>query len=286
MLHSIILIISSIIFTNVLLQCIIYIFKTSRISESDLNTSRTGRRATMGFIDRAKNLKEEVKQLQYNGKHSSSTAFVSKSITSRSVDTSNVPIFSHGDIVQEFKLVKKLETLGLNKIYHSDVSWSANTLYLTSNTSVYGEKENSVDTTTNAETSLMKSSDLINQKSSRCLENQTFCLEENIFHGGHGEIWRAHKVNRLGLVNYDFTYILKRMHVKDRDDILYCAKREIYFGNLLADRSSFARFITYFVTENDYWLVFHDEGYVACMYVFILDDSTITIKKHSYYWKL
>lgn len=272
MLHSIILIISSVIFANVLLQSVMYIFKTSRTSEfSEINPSRSGRRAAMGFIDIANILKDEVKQLQYNGKRTSSTAFVSKSLTSRSIDATNIPIFSNGDIVQDFKLVKKLETLGLNKVYHSDVSWSANTVYLTSNTSVNGEKENSPDITEN---SLMKSSDLINQKSSRCLQNQTFCLEENIFHGGHGEIWRAHKVNRLGLVNYDFTYILKRMHVKDRDDILYCAKREIYFGNLLVDRSSFARFITYFVTENDYWLVFHDEGYV------FLIDSTIASKAH------
>jgi hypothetical protein len=260
MFHSIILILSSIIFTNILLQCAFYVFKFrfSELSDADVDPIRAGRRS-MGFGTNS--VKTETRQIQYSGKRST-TSFVSKSLTSRSLDNSvNFSIFSRGDIVQNFKLIKKLETLGLIKIYHSDVSWSTNNLFLASNSTTADRQEK--ETTANADNSLIKSSDFINSKRSRCLQNQTFCLEENIFHGGHGEIWRAHKVNRLGIVNYDLTYILKRMHVKNRDYILYCAKREIYFGKLLADRSSFARFITYFVTEDDYWLVFHDEGYVT-----------------------
>ena len=202
--------------------------------------------------------KKSTLQLQ-NNEHLSSSASIVKYLlanTSTLTSISNLPRFQVGDVVDDFKLVQKLETLGLNKIYHSDVSWDISNLYLAPNLSAVYQSNN--DSSQNIiDNSLVKSS---NQHRSKCFENQSFCLDENIFHGGHGEIWRAHKVNRVGIVNLDSTYILKRMHVRDRNDILHCAKREIYFGNLLADRSSFARFITYFTTEDDYWLVFHDEG--------------------------
>jgi hypothetical protein len=170
--------------------------------------------------------------------------------------------FRNGDVVNDFKLVEKVETLGLSKIYHSDDSWS-NTMLSTAkyeNISALSYTQPPPDEDVSNKFTVIKIQSSPQQHRSSCLLNQSFCLEENIFHGGHGEIWRAHKLNRQGHVNLDSTFILKRMHVKGRDDILYCAKREIYFGRLLSDRQYFARFITYFTTEEDYWLVFHDEG--------------------------
>lgn len=115
-----------------------------------------------------------------------------------------------------------------------------------------------------------------------------FCLDQNIFLGGHGEIWRAHLIDQSQSREehlYNKTFILKRMRVQQRHSAIYnCAQREIYYGKLLrnvthenshtqhADNSSqhsFARFVEYFVDEKvdstgssvgDYWLVFEDEG--------------------------
>lgn len=168
--------------------------------------------------------------------------------------------YSTGDIVDDFKLLAKLQILGQKKIYHNDESWS-NMLQSPQQSShiiessIYFEEFNK-----SSHQSLVKLKDTQQQHGTSCFTNQSYCLDKNIFHGGHGEIWRAHKINRLGIVNHDVTYILKRMHVKNREDILHCAHREIYFGNMLSDRPNFARFITYFTTEDDYWLVFHDEG--------------------------
>eukprot|EP01039_Chlorochromonas_danica_P001208 gene1208-1318_t len=63
------------------------------------------------------------------------------------------------------------------------------------------------------------------------------------------------------------TFILKRMKTKHRPDIKRCALREIYFGQLLRGQSNYPQFITHFIKDEDYWLVFKDEG--TCLQAFL-----------------
>jgi hypothetical protein len=99
---------------------------------------------------------------------------------------------------------------------------------------------------------------VFNEKKSKisCLE-AGFCLEEHIFKGGHGEVWRAFKPNQPNQ-----SYILKRMHVRNKPDILRCALREIFFGTQLREElpDNVAKYETYFILNDDYWLVYIDEG--------------------------
>jgi len=195
----------------------------------------------------------------------------SKAPMSKDTQLYFLPNYNAGDVVDNFKLQTKLEILGQKKSYHNDESWSYMLQSPMSSsamieTSIYYDEFNK----SSSQQSLVKLKDTEQQHGKSCFKNQSYCLDKNIFHGGHGEIWRAHKINRLGIVNHDVSYILKRMHVKNREDILHCAHREIYFGNMLADRPNFARFITHFTTDDDYWLVFHDEGYRIAFYSYNL----------------
>lgn len=91
--------------------------------------------------------------------------------------------------------------------------------------------------------------------------NNSFILNEHIFRGGHGEIWKASRVTHNGtMIDHNVSYILKRMNTKDNAHIRYCALREIYFGKLTKGMRRVARFIKYFIVGDDYWLVFRDEG--------------------------
>ena len=64
----------------------------------------------------------------------------------------------------------------------------------------------------------------------------------------------------LGYFNQRITYVLKHMRAKHRTSIRLCAVREIYFGILLRDTPTVARFETSFIIDDDYWLVFYYEG--------------------------
>jgi hypothetical protein len=179
--------------------------------------------------------------------------------------------FNPGDIVNSFELVQKLDSLGLKKMHFNQQNWlgdhSINTdpalehpyhLLITSNIS---SADNATD---QAKDSDQKYLTILNKLkplgTSSYLRNNSFFLDENIFHGGHGEIWRAHKVNRQGEVSSHGGATFIRMRVRDRPHILQCALREIFFGELLVGQQSMARYVTYFTTEDDYWLVFRDEG--------------------------
>lgn len=48
---------------------------------------------------------------------------------------------------------------------------------------------------------------------STCIRNGTFCLREQIFHGGHGDIYRGHRLQKDGLVDRAVPLVLKRMQV-------------------------------------------------------------------------
>ena len=123
-----------------------------------------------------------------------------------------------------------------------------------------------------------------------CIRNGTFCLNSHIFRGGHGDIYRARQI-RGGHEDTSSSFILKRMHILDRPNIELCAKREIYFGESLLDTHHTARYLSYFKTTTDYWLVFRDEGMslqqvpyfdlvvlccvMLCCVVFILNVSSL-----------
>jgi serine/threonine protein kinase len=76
------------------------------------------------------------------------------------------------------------------------------------------------------------------------------------------------------------------MHVKDRLDIRKCAEREIYFGTLLQGNSLFSRFESYFSTDDDFWLVFRDEGISLnnLLYAAVSRDMN-PILEPSLFWK-
>lgn len=97
--------------------------------------------------------------------------------------------------------------------------------------------------------------------SERCVIGESgYCMDENIFHGGHGDIWRAHKLEKNDADYEQVTYILKRMKTKDNPDIKLCAEREVHFGEFLRGREAFPRLITNFELDGEHWLVFRDEG--------------------------
>jgi hypothetical protein len=73
-------------------------------------------------------------------------------------------------------------------------------------------------------------------------------------------------------IDSSVSYILKRMHIIDRPNIEFCAKREIYFGEHLANATFVARYVDHFTTTTDYWLVFRDEG-VSLQQVCLLHGS-------------
>jgi len=94
----------------------------------------------------------------------------------------------------------------------------------------------------------------------KSIGNHSFLLNEHIFRGGHGEIWKAQRVINGSMIDHNASYILKRMNTKDNPHIYFCALREIYFGKLTRGMPRVARFLKHFVIGDDYWLVFRDEG--------------------------
>lgn len=100
----------------------------------------------------------------------------------------------------------------------------------------------------------------INIKNSKECTRGDFCLNKNIFLGGHGEIWRGNRISRSDYIELNTSYILKRMHIKNKLEIQRCAEREIYFGNLLKGNLLFTQLDSYFSSPEDVWLVFVDDG--------------------------
>lgn len=121
-----------------------------------------------------------------------------------------------------------------------------------------------------------------------CFPGSSICLDEYLFKGGQGDVWRAHAIKN-GSRNFpdeETEYlILKRMRSKDNPSILRCALREIYFGNLLQHRESFPRLLTYFVHEGDHWLVFKDEGSSLQSYLYNTGTNGAQIFSPSRAWR-
>eukprot|EP01038_Epipyxis_sp_PR26KG_P012424 gene12424-16666_t len=176
-----------------------------------------------------------------------------------------------GYIINEYYLYQKLENLGIIKLYSRIDDWhehdaSSIKLLPSSDPSVNNNVQltNEVNAITVANSPMYSGLVKPNEKYYDCGRNDSqtgsFCLDENIFNGGHGEIWRAHKLNKQGYFNQRITYVLKHMRAKNRNSIHLCALREIYFGILLRDIATVARFETSFILDDDYWLVFYYEG--------------------------
>ena len=158
-----------------------------------------------------------------------------------------------GDVVGDFQLVHHLDYLGLVRPHASD-DYVPSLQY--SDTEGYplpllpGRPEMNV-------LALQERDQLDSDPTCRRGE---YCLHRNIFLGGHGELWRAHRILSHDSLDLNTTFILKRMRIRNRHDIKNCAEREIFFGTFLQGSTLFSRFETYFADENDYWLVFRDEG--------------------------
>ena len=157
----------------------------------------------------------------------------------------------------EFKLAQHLDYLGLTRLHASDdhipsLHYPELELKLNSPPLLPGSAERE-----SVSYALQEKGFLEDDPTCR---RGDFCLHRNIFLGGHGEIWRAHRILSQDARDMNVSYILKRMHIRDRYDIKKCAEREIYFGKYLQGNILFSRFEAYFGDENDYWLVFRDEG--------------------------
>jgi serine/threonine protein kinase len=114
-----------------------------------------------------------------------------------------------------------------------------------------------------------------------------YCKDEYIFHGGHGDVWKAKRIDDHGNIIRDESYVLKRMLIH-HENIKLCALREIYFGQHLQHHEAFPRFVTYFTTPLEYWLVFRDEGSSLQSYLYNIDKSTnskSTLLKPSNAWR-
>lgn len=125
-----------------------------------------------------------------------------------------------------------------------------------------------------------------------CLrKNGTYYLSDNIFRGGHGEVWRAYKVSSDGFLLNKMSYIIKRMHIGGThgQHILACAWREIYFGSLFRDHHitmPVARFVRHFHEGDDFYLVFRDEGISLQKLLYTTSFSeSASILESSLIWK-
>jgi serine/threonine protein phosphatase PrpC/serine/threonine protein kinase len=112
-------------------------------------------------------------------------------------------------------------------------------------------------------------------------------MKDNIFHGGHGDVWRAYKLASDGFINHSTTYILKRMNVS-RPDIAGCVARELYFGKFFADVDApVTQLIKHFRDETNYWLIFRDEGISLqkLLYVTTAVSDSSSLVEPSLIWK-
>lgn len=187
--------------------------------------------------------------------------------------------YKPGDVVGDFKLDHKLDYLGMTKYYSGeDIFGTCNKLptlsfqdeyfYPTYDSKVATMDNIRVDNTTN------------------CVKNGQFYLNEKIFVGGHGELWRARRIKDQNILGKDEFYVLKRMYLTDRDHILRCALREVYFGNLLRYNPLFTQLVSHFKIDDNYWLIFRDEGISLQQLLYALSTSrNLAILEPSKIWK-
>ena len=179
---------------------------------------------------------------------------------------SQVVAYNHGDVIGEYKLEQRLDYLG-TEWFHHDFSQMNLLIGPGGHTAGHGTTgETAVNGVTGVtgiapfereQATSFGYLTLLNEirmdVNASCIRNGTFCLDQHIFRGGHGEVWRARQISLSGIVDQNSSFILKRMHIKNRPDILRCALREIHFGTILSGVSNVARFVSHFKTDDDYW---------------------------------
>eukprot|EP01031_Cornospumella_fuschlensis_P030402 gene30402-36731_t len=173
-----------------------------------------------------------------------------------------------GDRVQSYELIERSNSLGQKSVYELNYHWTCAEYALMLPSSQASSQDNIESVT-------------LTDSTSECIGQ--FCMDNNIFHGGHGDVWRAHKVEDGERIE-GMQYILKRMRVHMRPHIKMCAEREIYFGNLLRKFSAYPRFITFFIHNEDYWLVFKDEGTSLQALLYSSSASSPLLLKPSPIW--
>lgn len=208
------------------------------------------------------------------------------SLSKRDAESSNAVslVFKkqEGEIIGEYKLIQHLDVLGVQRQYSHD--YYLNKIYKLA-PPLYSPP--TLTTKDNSEkTQITVVDDVYLDETSKNIRNGSFYLNMNIFNGGHGEIWRANRISKDGLLDRNISYVLKRMHIKGKPQILRCALREIYYGEMFRGYPRIARYVTYFTTEEDYWLVFKDEGVSLqqLLYVMTYHDS-IALLEPSIFWR-
>ena len=135
-----------------------------------------------------------------------------------------VQTFQQGDQVYDFKLHSKISDLGYMYYHRFEEQYMQHQLSNGADDLTVVESiapMTSVNYALNADT-IESSSDLpILHHAYGASDSyyHSYYLKDNIFHGGHGEIWRAYKIT-TGFVDQSVTYILKRMSGYLRPDIL------------------------------------------------------------------
>lgn len=162
-----------------------------------------------------------------------------------------VVVHNHGDVIGEYKLEQRLDYLGTSGSFF-DTNFKGRNLLIAPGKYELGTSAPGMGQSTSFGYLTLLNEIRLDVNAS-CIRNGTYCLDQHIFRGGHGEIWRARRISKDGVIDNNSSFILKRMHVKDKPDILRCALREIHFGRKLSGVISVARFVSYFNTESDYW---------------------------------
>jgi serine/threonine protein phosphatase PrpC/serine/threonine protein kinase len=217
----------------------------------------------------------------------------------------NYEVLKHGDSIDEFQIDEHLEYLGLPSLYWFDHD---ELIHLLEVSDEYRDESKTVVTTSSKmliqystkpllpEPSLLTTSSsssaskgyiaILKQlrSNSTCIRNGTYCIEQLIFHGGHGDVYRANKI-KDDIIEFNRSYILKRMYIRNRPAILKCAKREIFFGEFLRGQERIARYERYFQDNENYWLVFADEGVSlqSLLYVITVTNG-LAVFEPSQFW--
>jgi serine/threonine protein kinase len=227
--------------------------------------------------------------LLFSHVHSESTEVVMKE--RREMSLTVFKRHEQGDIIGDFKLLHHIDYLGLtiyhdNDVYNEPLSSSSSSLLPTIQRNNDADDDIDNDDDNDMPNGLLTIIKETNIRNNQFCRRGDFCLNKNIFLGGHGEIWRANRVDSSEYLDLNTSYILKRMHIRNRHDIKKCAEREIYFGSILKGDVLFSRFETFFFDEDDYWLVFRDEGISLNNLLYAITNRDINpVLQPSVYWK-
>ena len=192
---------------------------------------------------------------------------------------------SEGDVINGYSLHQRLDFLGVQASHvGEDSSFLLERGSSNSPTSQQSDLTRTDTPIPNNDISLFKQAFRINKENIDSVK-KNFHLNEKVFFGGHGEVWLAHKIVQ-GEVDLNQTFVLKRMNLRNRPDILRCALREIYFGELLRNDPRTTHLIAHFLHQEDYWLAFEDEGVSLQQLLYAVSFTpTATLLEPSAIWR-